>query len=314
VNEPTKSDFPKPKIRRLRWPVWLIWIVPIAACIIAGWYYRDYQRHHGKEIVIRFASAEGLKPGQTPVSHLGVEIGVVSQVELTPDRAAALVHVQLHESQADIARQGTIFWVERAEVSAENISGLATVISGPYIECSPGNGQSATDFTGADEKPLPEGPGLHVLGHMDHLQHLQRNSPIYFRGIQVGTVEKVELNTDASGVNARLFIRERYRPLVRASSKFWIEKGIDFSGGIFSGVKMNVESLRALISGGIAFATPDDKAAPAQEGWSFKINEEAKDDWIDWKTQIILPPESPDEQRDSSHFGDAAKLPPGLKK
>jgi paraquat-inducible protein B len=128
------------------------------------------------------------------------------------------------------------------------------------------------------------------------LQHVQRNSPIYFRGIQVGVVEKVELNQNASGVDIHLFIQQRFRELVRANSKFWIEKGIDFSGGLFSGVKMNVESLRALISGGIAFATPDAKAAPAQDGSSFPLNDEMKEDWQKWKTEIPLLPEQPEEQ------------------
>lgn len=296
MSDAAKNDLPRPKIKRMRWPVWLIWIVPIAAAIIAFIYYRDYRHEHAKEITIHFANAEGLKPGETVVSHLGVEIGAVSSLELSQDWKSTLVHVQLHRSAEDIAKQGTIFWIERAELSAQNISGLTTVISGPYIDCIPGRGQPASEFKGADEKPIILGPGLRMMVHSDRLQHVQRNSPIYFRGIQVGVVEKVELNQNASGVDIHLFINQRFRELVRASSKFWIEKGIDFSGGLFSGVKMNVESLRALISGGIAFATPDSKAAPAQDGSSFPLNDEMKEDWQKWKTDIPLPPETFDDQ------------------
>ena len=190
------------------------------------------------------------------------------------------------------------------------------MISGPYIDCIPGNGPSASEFKGADERPIIQGPGLRILVRSGRLQQVQRNSPVYFRGIQVGVVENVQLNPDASGVEIHLFIHERYCTLVRASSKFWLEKGIDFSGGLFSGVKMNVESLRALISGGIAFATPDAKAAPAQDGWAFPLNDEMKKDWQEWKTQIPLPPETSDDQTiqegQSSPVPD--KLEPTVKK
>jgi paraquat-inducible protein B len=296
LSDAAQSDLPRPIIKPMRWPVWLIWIVPIAAGIIAFIYYHDYRQDHAKEIIIHFSNAEGVKAGETIASHLGVEIGTVSSLELSSDWKSTLVHVQLHKSAEDIAKQGTIFWIERAELSAQTISGLTTMISGPYIDCIPGNGPPAGEFQGADEKPIIQGPGLRILVRSGRLQQVQRNSPIYFRGIQVGVVEKVALNQDASGVEIHLFIRDRYRALVRASSKFWIEKGIDFSGGLFSGVKMNVESLRALISGGIAFATPDAKAAQAQEGQSFPLNDEMKKDWQEWKPQIPLPPESSDDQ------------------
>ena len=85
-----------PRVKQMRWPVWLIWLVPIAAAIIAAAYYRDYRHEHAKEIVIHFSNAEGVKAGETIASHLGVEIGTISSLELSADWKSTLVHVQLH--------------------------------------------------------------------------------------------------------------------------------------------------------------------------------------------------------------------------
>ncbi|HUB26539.1 MAG TPA: MlaD family protein [Tepidisphaeraceae bacterium] len=287
---------PRPRIKPLRWPILLIWIVPIAAAVTAGIYYLDYRHENAREIVIRFSDADGLKPGQTPVMHLGVDLGKVTSVELTADHSAALVHMQLNQSSLAFAQGGTEFWIERAEISAGNISGLTTVVSGPYVDGIPGDGPPQTQFIGLDQKPLASGDGLRVYLYASRLQHVQRNSSVYYRGIQVGLVQGVELNPDASGVRINLFIWPRYSALVRANSEFWIESGIDISGGLFSGLKLNVESLRAILSGGVAFATPDDTAQAAAQGAEFPLNDSPKDQWLAWSGGIPIPPDNSQDQ------------------
>ena len=283
---------PKAKIKPIRWPVWLIWIVPILALVGGVVYYIDYRSEHAAEITIRFSDANGLKVGQTAVSHLGVDIGKVAGIELSPDHASALVRVDLNSSGVDFARAGTIFWIERAEVSAGNISGLTTVVSGPYIDGIPGDGDATTDFVGLDKKPVSQGPGVKLLLYADQIEHLQRDAAVQYRGVQVGVVQGVDLMPDSSGVNIHIFIWQRYAPLVRGTTQFWIEKGIDISGGILAGLKFNVESLRTILSGGIAFATPDMKAPQSVDGAAFPLNDEPKKDWLTWKPRIPLGPDT----------------------
>jgi paraquat-inducible protein B len=55
---------------------------------------------------------------------------------------------------------------------------------------------------------------------------LEESSPVYYRGEQVGEV--------------------------RANSKFWPVSGFDVKGGIFSGLELQLRSLKALVSGGTA--------------------------------------------------------------
>ena len=48
----------------------------------------------------------------------GVKVGSVDEVDLDPDNVHALVHVQLQRGCANIANAGTVFYLNRPDVSA----------------------------------------------------------------------------------------------------------------------------------------------------------------------------------------------------
>src|SRR5205823_13741158 len=127
---------------------------------------------------------------------------------------------------------------------------------------------------------------------------LQAGTPIYYRGVQVGSVADVRLSADARLVDLPALIRRRYAPLVRANSRFWLVSGADVRGGLFSGVQVKLESIRSLISGGITFATPDDKMGPpATDGAEFPIFDEPAKEWLTWSPKIVLPPEDAEDEK-----------------
>jgi paraquat-inducible protein B len=102
-------------------------------------------------------------------------------------------------------------------------------------------------------------------------------------------VEKVQLSPDATDVLVHAFIRRRYNVLVRTTSEFWIVSGADVRGGLFSGVRVKLESLRSLITGGITFATPPKQIGdPAAPGDHFPLYDEPKKDWLKWSPKIPL--------------------------
>ena len=64
------------------------------------------------------------------------------------------------------------------------------------------------------------------------------------------------------------------------------------SAGLLRGVEVKVESLRSLLVGGIAFATPGDQHAKrAKDGSVYPLYAEPKKEWLDWAPQIPIPPE-----------------------
>jgi paraquat-inducible protein B len=299
----TTANLPRPIIRKMRWPYPLIWIVPIVAAIVAGFYYLDALKNHGPEITIKFADVGGLKVDNSTIAHLGVTIGTLETLELSPDQTQALVKVRLRKSASAFARTGAVFWLVHPQISTENISGLTTLASGPYIEATPGKGEPASEFTALDNAPLTLGDGLKIVLHAPRLEHIQTGSAVYYRGVEVGIVVSIQLSGDANGIDVHTFIHQRYARLVHANSRFWVLSGADVKGGLLTGVQVKLESLRSLISGGISFATPDSppgdpNGEPVPPGADFALYNEPRKDWLEWSPRIPLPAdqESPARQ------------------
>jgi len=288
------ATLPKPVIRNRGTRVSLIWLVPLLAIFVAVYSVHDRLLDRGVEITLRFTDATGLKAGESKVMHLGVQVGVVSGIELSPDRKQALAHIRLRRSESSFATKGAAFWIVRPEISMQEISGLGTVLSGPIIDSNPGDGELQTDFDGSEKPPTQMPEGLSIILRTPNLQRLQPDSPVFFRGIQVGLVQDIQLSSDATSAEIHALIQRRYIPLVKANSQFWTLSAIDLKGGLFSGVQMKVESLRSLMSGGVAFATPDDKIGlQAQNGDAFDLHDEAKKEWLVWSAKIAIEPNDP---------------------
>jgi paraquat-inducible protein B len=296
-NSESTEDLPKATVkatvRKRKWSLPIVWVVPLVAAMIAAYLVYERVRAYGPTITITFKDATGLRPDETPIRHLGVTVGVVSSVQLLPDLEHVQVTARLPRGPVSVAREGSIFWVARPELGLGNISGLGTVISGPYIEVLPGAGAPKTQFVGIESSPvILERNGLKIVLLSNRVKSLRPNSPVYYRGVEVGVVQEIDLSPDAATVTIRLFIRERYASLVRTGSMFWNVSGADVSAGLFKGIDIKVESLRALFAGGVAFATPEDsKAARARNGMAFPLYDEPKKEWLAWSPKIRVPPE-----------------------
>ena len=285
---------PAPKIKRTSWTTLLIWLVPLAAAALAGYYGYEHLQQRGPDITISFGDGSGLKEGETPVTHLGVQIGKVSGIELSGDRKQVLVHVTLERSQDAFARDGATFWTVRPQISVENVSGLSTILSGPYIEATPGSGVLQSQFEGLSKPPVDRGPGVNFVLNTPRIEHLSVDGPVYYRGIEVGNITGVGLSSDASGVDVHIFVQKRYTMLVQKDSQFWLVKAADIKGGLFSGVQFKLGSLQSLVAGGVTFATPENGVGVvAPEGFAFPLYDDAKKDWLDWSPRIPIPADDP---------------------
>lgn len=287
---PPLESLPEARVSRRRRLPSVVWIVPLLAAVVAGYLVYERIQEFGPKITIRFQDGSGIRTGQTPIKYRGVPIGEVTAVELSPDQKHVLVRARLERSAASVAREGSAFWIVRPEVGIGSVTGLGTVISGPEIQVLPGSGAAKSEFVGMDRAPVAyEGKGLRIVLRAVNPESLRRNSPVYYRGVEVGVVHDVALGTDAAVTEIHVLVRERYANLVRADSVFWNVSGARVSAGIFKGIDIRVESLRALIAGGIAFATPQRPAAPAKDGAVFSLHAGPRGEWLHWAPRIALP-------------------------
>jgi paraquat-inducible protein B len=287
-----RANPPRPIVKTMRWPVLGVWLIPALALGLAGYYVFDYFAHRGPMITVKFNDATGLKPGQSHLMHLGVTLGDVTDIELTPDKKQTLVHIQVNRANDAFAKAGATFWIVRPEISVQQVSGLGTVLSGPFIDATPGSGDKQTEFAGLANPPVTLEDGLHIVLNTPRIDQLEPKSPVYYRGVQVGIIENAELNSDATHVEVHAFIHRRFSALVTVNSQFWVISSVDVKGGLLTGVQMKVGSLSSLLAGGVGFATPDKNwGSPAVDGSQFNLNSEAKQEWLDWSPHIQIGPD-----------------------
>ena len=286
---PRAVAVPEARVRRRRWAFSVVWVVPVVAAAVAGYLVYDRMQQGGASITIAFADGMGVKAGQTEIRYRGVPIGDVGEVDLSHDRARVIVNARLRHSAASIAREGSVFWIVRPQIGAASITGLGTVLTGPYIQVLPGSGKTQTSFTGVDHpSPTLDRRGLKIVLATAHLASVRNGSAIYYRGIEVGTIIDAHLSGDATSARISGFIDEPYSRLVRSGSRFWSVSGLDVHVGLFKGLDISLESLRSLAIGGVAFATPDVSGAPANASTIFVLHDQAEKEWLTWTPKIPI--------------------------
>ena len=284
------SNSPPPKISRAP-RVSLIWVVPVLALAVGGWMVFHELRTRGPEITIDFADGSGVQADRTALVHKGVSVGGVTAVELRPDLAGVQVTLRLDRSAASLARAGSQFWIVHPEIGLSGVSGLDTLLTGARINVRAGNGGKTMHFAGLDRAPAPEIPedGRSFVLQSDRLGSLTSGAPVFYREVKVGAVETSRLADDAASVLVRIHLEAPYVDLVRTNTRFWNAGGFSFKVGLL-GAELKNTSLESLITGGVAFATPDAPAlAPAApEGMSFKLSTEPDKDWLKWEPKIAI--------------------------
>ncbi len=282
-----KLHLPKAKIEK-SYLTWILWLVPIGAAALCGYFICRDVFFTGPTITIYFQNADGLQAGNSDVRYRGVKIGEVETLNLSKDRQRVAVKAQLNATAASVARQGSQFWIVRPQVKLGAISGLQTIVGGNYVNVEPGDGARTNTFIGMESEPVKPIPALDIILLAQKRDSLEEQSPIFYHEIQVGEVMSCQLGKDPRHVVVHARIREEYAPLLRENSKFWNAGGINFHIGLFSGAEISAESAQTLLSGGIAFATPPDFQAPATNGDVFELYEKEADSWKDWNPYIPL--------------------------
>ncbi len=237
-------------------------MVPLAALLAAAWLGSQTLRTLGPTIEITWDSADGLVAGQTEILYKNVALGRVDKIRLTPDHSRVVATARMARDAASMLAAGTRFWVVRPRLAPGQISGLATIISGSYIEMEPGTGEPARRFAGLETIPMavPDVPGSRFTLTTDDLQSVIEGAPVYFRGVPVGNVLGYELTSDQQHVLVHVFIQSPFDRNVRDTTRFWNMSGINISAGA-EGLQIRTPTLQSILAGGIGFDTPTETSA-----------------------------------------------------
>lgn len=256
------------------------------------------------DITICFAEGHGLQGGD-PVRHRGITIGEITAVDLDQGLSSIRVRVRLSGMGREMAREGSLFWIERPRLSVAEVRGLDTLVTGRYLAVSPGSSEAAPclEFTGLESAPVAVIPpnGIEIVLHAPQRWGLEPGVPVTYRGLRVGQVHSVGLASDGTRIEVRATIEARYRQLVRRNSVFWSTSGIDVNVGI-AGLQLTADTLSTIAQGGLAFATPETPGEVVNSGQRFAYERAAQDAWLNWRPHINL--------TDSKRSGDGRQPEP----
>lgn len=263
------------QIRTRRWSVSLVWIVPIVALLIgASLIVRNFLEQ-GPTITISFKTGEGLVAHKTQVKYRSVVIGEVEGVELAKDKNSVTASVKLNKEAESFATAGAKFWVVRPRIGAGGVTGVDTLLSGNFIGADAGESSTPQKrFVGLEAPPpITYGEkGKSFVLRADDLGSLDIGSPIYYRKIPVGQVTSYALRSDGKGVDLGIFVESPNDTFVTQNTRFWNASGIDVDVGA-NGLKVNTESLSALLVGGLAFGSPEgsNETSAAADNQAFEL-------------------------------------------
>ena len=256
---PGRTPNPAPVARRKRSRFSVVWVLPILALAVAGYLGFNSLRREGPTIEVTFKSGDGLVAGQTKVQHKAVQLGAVESVRLAPDLQTVIVTLKMQRDADPYLTDQARFWVVRPRFSTSSISGFETLLSGSYIEMDPGNrtGQPERHFTGLENPPANRSgePGRTYKIEAPRLGSLSAGAPVFYRDITVGEVLGYNIGDGVGPVTITVFVRDPFDNFVRQGSHFWNASGLSVQVGA-EGVHVEVASLQALLSGGVAFDTP----------------------------------------------------------
>lgn len=239
--------------------------MPFLTALIALYLAWDTFSKRGPTITISFDTAAGLTPGQSQLKYRNVVMGTVKSIAIAPDLANVLVTIETVREAESLLTDKTIFWVVKPQLFAGNVSGLDTILSGSYIGMRPDarGGNPQHDFVGQQDPPVLQASAKGTTFRLNtkRLGSISLGAPVFFRDIDVGTVLGWDLHDLANSVTIHAFVRAPFDQYVRNDSSFWDASGVSIKFGS-DGIDVQLESLRAVLLGGIAFDTPQGSTQP----------------------------------------------------
>ena len=251
----------------------------------------------GLPILLHTDHLGGLDTGD-PIFFRDIHVGDVAGWELSKDGRTVDVQVVIGATHAKLVRTNSHFWnaggVELSlgsgglDIKTESVQ---SILAGGVAFDSPDGGDPAKagdafwlHSSRADvAKTSKAHGGLRLVLETGSLGGVADGNAVYYREVPVGAVISHELAKGGGKVRITVNIETRYASLVRSNSVFWNASGISADLGLH-GLHVHAESLKALLSGGVAFATPPKPGHTVKAGSVFALHAEAKDDWHKWQT------------------------------
>ncbi|WGE65491.1 MlaD family protein [Actinobacillus equuli subsp. equuli] len=228
----------------------------------------------GTEVKVTLPSMPNLKVNETPVFFQNMQVGVLSNLELSvpldsnnaqtnaenpQDKGVMKGTLLIDPNHIDLLRQGSKILLKEPKfnLNKEQISKINELFRGLYFDIEAGKGEPKLEFEVQKEADyLLSRPNLLALTFTAPQSYsVDQGQGIYYNDVQIGELLKRKLTLD--GVTFQGIIYPPYRHLVAGNSKFVAISNLDVSVGL-DGMRVQAGSPTDWLKGGIRLLT--DKA------------------------------------------------------
>lgn len=241
----------------------------------------------GQVITLTANDAKNLSKGMS-LRYMGLSVGEIESITLDTKANKIIAKALMNPSYMNIvAKEGSQFQVISPKISAGGIDNLDSLLQ-PYIDIDVGNGARKTQFPLNDsnnEQQFKVSSGFPITLEAGDASNLSVGAPVMYRGVDVGKIKNMELNSLGDRVLIHILITHKYAHLVRQNSEFWVSSG--YSAGLgWSGIEVNTGSMQQLLKGGIAFSTPSGTVVQpqAKANQRFLLQERRPNDAKQWNS------------------------------
>ncbi|MEM7695230.1 MAG: MlaD family protein [Pseudomonadota bacterium] len=270
----SEPDIARPALDTGRRRISFVWLMPLLAIGVAGAVVYQTYRDQGPLITITFPTAAGIRADTTELRIRDLKVGLVEEVGFAAGMSAVETKVRVDKGVAQYIDADAEFWLVQPQVSARGVTGIGTLLSGVYIAASWDgiSGTPADTFEALATPPLSvaDEAGTRITLRTRAGGQLAAGAPVLASGIEVGRIGTPVLSESGSVVTMDAFITAPHDQRLTANTRFWDASGLTVNVGA-GGLAVKVDSLAALIEGGVSFGTPVTGGAAIEPGHTFDV-------------------------------------------
>ncbi|USD66520.1 MlaD family protein [Vibrio sp. SCSIO 43136] len=214
----------------------------------------------GIPIEIELPSDNKVSANGAPIMYRGLEIGQITDVQLSDDHEHIIAYASIQPSFSDALNSGTKFLLEEAKLSLSGVENIGNLLTGNYLTMIPGDGDRNRNFTAIRKDTYiraTEG-ALQLTLKADNTFGLEAGTELLYKGISVGSVTNVALEQD--DVLFEVLVNHEYAHLIKANNRFFVT-GSATAEFTETGLNVTVPPAKQLLSGSISFVS-EGKSAP----------------------------------------------------
>jgi len=185
--------------------------------------------------MVLFADTLGSLEVGSPVMYRQVKVGSVQSYQFAPNSSRILIGVHIEKEYENLVNGSSRFWNVSGITLTGGLSGikiksesLQTLMAGGIAFDTPQPNvalkRRIPRFRLFESEEAVNRTGTLITLRVERADGLKPGTPIRFRGLDVGSVESVDLTKDLQAVLLRARITESAERIARAGSQFWVVK------------------------------------------------------------------------------------------